>query len=734
LVHVEKKISPLLLCLEMVARHHGIDLNVERIVHDFAIPSADVSNTLLRRIAENHGFKAKTATLEWDDLADLGSAYPLIAHMTDGTAIVLSGHRDDNGGEAVVVDPLFYKKGFIFLSKDKFCQIWSGQLTFLKKIYAIDDEKQPFGLRWFLSEIIKQRSALGHVAVAGIFLNIIALVTPLFFQIVIDKVLVHNSQDTLTVLGIGVTIAVLFESTITFLRNYLLLHTTNKLDIRLSTRVFSHLMRLPVNFFETSSAGVIAKHMQQIEKVREFLTGKLFTALLDSSVLILFIPVIMFYSLFISSIVLAFSVAVSLVVAIILPFFRQELQSLYSAEGRRQALLVESIHGVATVKALALEPNLSRRWADSSAMATTMQKRVGKIALSSQAIIGLFEKLMTVCIVWIGAAKVFDGSLSVGELVAIQMLAGRVSSPLVQLVSLVNEFQQTGLSIRMLGEIMNRRPESLDSRNGLRPAIRGGISLEGVAFTYPGASSPALDGVTVTIPAGSLVGVVGRSGSGKTTLLRVLQGLYMPTTGFVRYDGVDLRELDLSHLRRNFGVVLQESFIFHGTIRDNIAMAVPGAPFGDVLAASQSAGAHEFVQKMPLGYDTILEENAANLSGGQKQRLAIARALLAAPPILMLDEATSALDPESEAIIQSNMAQIARDRTVIAVSHRLSTLVQSDVIFVFDQGKILASGTHGQLLEHCTLYQQLWRQQSSGYQGENPVNPKPSRSKTGATI
>jgi ATP-binding cassette subfamily B protein len=718
----------------MVARHHEIDLSVDKIIHEYAITTSDVSNRLLRRIAKDHGFKAKTARLAWADLADFGLACPMIAHLNDGTAVVFSGFRGENGGEAVVIDPLSHKKGFVFLPKEKFCAIWDGHITFLKKNHHLTDENQPFGLRWFVSEIAKQRSAFGHIAIAGIFLNIIALVTPLFFQIVIDKVLVHNSADTLTVLGIGVSIAVVFESTITFMRNYLLLHTTNKLDIRLSTRVFSHLMRLPVNFFETSSAGVITKHMQQIERVREFLTGKLFSAILDSSVLIIFIPILMFYSLFISCIVLLFSLATSIVVAIILPFFRRELQSLYSAEGRRQALLVEAIHGVATVKALALEPNLCGRWADSSALATTMQKRVGRIALSSQAVIGLLEKLLTVCIVWLGASKVFDGSLSVGELVAIQMLAGRVSGPLVQLVSLVNEFQQTGLSIKMLGEIMNRRPESLGLRNGLCPAFQGGISLEGVSFTYPGASSPALDRVTVTIPPGSLVGVVGRSGSGKTTLLRLLQGLYMPTAGYVRYDEIDLRELDLSHLRRSFGVVLQESFIFHGTVRDNIAMAAPGAPFSEILAASQRAGAHEFVQRLPHGYDTILEENAANLSGGQKQRLAIARALLAAPPILMLDEATSALDPESEAIIQANMEQIARGRTVIAVSHRLSTLVRSDVILVFDQGRIIASGTHLELLERCALYQQLWQQQSLGYLKKTVVEPVEPRQMDGAPV
>ncbi|MBF0562430.1 MAG: peptidase domain-containing ABC transporter [Alphaproteobacteria bacterium] len=699
----------------MVARHHGVDLGVERIIHEYAINTDEISTTLLVRIANENGFKAKAVTLQWEDLAEIGAAFPLIARLSNGNSIVLAGFRDDNGGEAVIVDPLAGQPTFVFLSRDRLTALWRGEVVFVKKIYSLGDEAQPFGLRWFVPEIMRQGSAFAHVAAAGLLLHGIGLVTPLFFQVVIDKVLVHNSVDTLTVLGIGVTVAVLFESVITFLRNYLLLHTTNKIDIRLSTRIFNHLMHLPLNFFETSAAGVTTKHMQQVEKVRDFLTGKLFTTILDSWALLIFMPVLMFYSVSMSMVVLLFSGLVALTVLLVMPYFRRELHSLYAAEGRRQALLVEAIHGVSTVKALALEPNLGRRWADSSALAITMQMRVGRVSLSAQAVIGLLEKLLTIAIVWIGALKVFDGSLTVGELVAIQMLAGRVSGPLVQLVSLGNEFPQTGLSIKMLGEIMNRRTESGGARNGLRPVLQGDIALEGVSFSYPGAPAPALDAISVHIPAGASVGVVGRSGSGKTTFLRLLQGMYMPTGGHVRFDGIDIRELDLSNLRRNLGVVLQESFIFRGSVRDNIAMAMPGVTFGDIVQAAQMAGADEFIQQLPQGYDTVLEENASNLSGGQKQRLAIARSLLARPPVLILDEATSALDPESEAIVQTNMALIARGRTLIAVSHRLSTLVHSDVILVFDRGRILASGSHAQLLDRCDLYRQLWRQQSAAH-------------------
>ena len=706
--------------LELVARHHGIDLGVDRIVHEYAIGAdTDVTNPLLLRIAKENGLKAKMVSVKWEDLIRLGDVFPLIARLSNGNFIIFAGFKEDKtkdgGGEAIIIDPLAERPVFIPLSKEKLLEQWRGDVIFIKRIYALDDESQPFGLRWFIPEVMKQRVAFGHVAMAGLLLHGISLVTPLFFQVVIDKVLVHNSYDTLTILGIGVSIAVIFEATIGFLRNYLLLHTTNKIDIRLSTRIYNHLLHLPLIFFEASSAGVTVQYMQQIEKVREFLTGKLFTTILDSWALLVFLPILMCYSMFMACVVLFFSLLVAATVLLVMPYFRRELMSLYKAEGKRQALLVESIHGMSTVKALALEPNLGRRWADTSAMAITMQMRVGRVSLSAHAVIGLLEKFLTIAIVWIGAIKVFDGSLTVGELVAIQMLAGRVSGPLVQLVSLVNEFQQTGLSIRMLGEIMNRRVEAGGARNGLRPALRGGIALDGLSFTYPGAPSPALDRVSLEIPAGALVGVVGRSGSGKTTFLRLLQGMYLPSAGHVRYDGIDIRELDLAHLRRSLGVVLQESFIFRGTVRDAITATQQGATFSEVIMAAQLAGADEFIQRMPQGYDTVLEENASNLSGGQKQRLAIARSLLARPPILILDEATSALDPESEAIVQTNMTHIARGRTVIAVSHRLSTLVNADFIVVFDRGKIIASATHPRLLESCALYRQLWQQQSAAH-------------------
>lgn len=704
--------------LDLVARHHGVDLSVDRITHEYALDaSIEVSSTTLLRIAKENGFKARLAVVKWRDIPKLDSAFPLIARLTNGNTIILAGFRPDpkkdGGGEAIIIDPLAERPVYIPVSRDALLGQWNGEVVFLKKTYALSDEKQPFGLRWFAPELLRQRPALIHVGVAALWLHGIGLVTPLFFQIVIDKVLVHNSYDTLTVLGIGVSLAVIFEALIGYLRNYLMLHTTNKIDIRLSTRIFNHLLRLPLGFFEASSAGVTIQYIQQIERIREFLTGRLFTTILDSWALLVFLPMLACYSLFMAGVVLAFSFLVGATVLLVMPYFRRELMSLYKAEGQRQALLVESIHGMSTVKALALEPTLGRRWADASALSITMQMRVARVSQSAHAFIGLLEKFLTVAIVWIGALKVFDGTLTAGELVAIQMISGRVSGPLVQLVSLVNEFQQTGLSVRMLGEIMNRRAEAGGTTNRLRPVFKGAIKLDGVSFSYQGAQHPALDRIDLDIPSGSFVGVVGRSGSGKSTFLRLLQGMYHPSAGHVRYDGVDVRELDLAHLRRSLGVVLQESFIFKGTVREAIAATRPGAAFSDIVAAANLAGADEFIQQLPQGYDTVLDENASNLSGGQKQRLAIARAMLARPPILILDEATSALDPESEGIIQANMAQIAKGRTVISVSHRLSSLVDSDMIVVFDRGRILAAAPHGRLLQECDLYRQLWDRQSA---------------------
>jgi len=400
-------------------------------------------------------------------------------------------------------------------------------------------------------------------------------------------------------------------------------------------------------------------------------------------------------------------------VAALVPTFQRRLNALYSAEGRRQAMLVETIHGMRTVKALAIEPAQRRNWDQLSAQAITMHFRVGQLSISGNAITDFLGKLLPVTIIVIGAQDVFTQTLSVGALIAFQMISGRVVGPLIQIVSLINEYQETALSVRMLAEVMNRAPEGRVGAGGLRPQLDGEITFEDVTFRYPGATASALDRARFTIAAGSVVGIVGRSGSGKTTLTKLIQGLYPVQEGIIRFDGTDAREIDLSHLRRQTGVVLQENFLFRGTVRENISVTKPDASFEEIVAASEAAGADEFIERLPQGYDTLLEENAANLSGGQKQRLSIARCLLSQPRILILDEAASALDPESEAIFIRNLSRIAVGRTVVMISHRLSTLVNAHTILVMQQGRLIDSGRHEELLRRCATYQQLWNQQTS---------------------
>ncbi|WP_424629796.1 peptidase domain-containing ABC transporter [Bradyrhizobium sp. SYSU BS000235] len=700
-------------CLVKVARHHGVDLSVDRLSHTHAVGDAAISQTQLLRIAKEAGFRARRANLSWDELFQLRDAYPALVQLANLNWIVVLGAGEDSSGEALLIfDPLADRPEPFLVDKESFSQNWRGDTILLKRGQAHSSGPRPFGFRWFVPELIRERRLFADVAIAAILLYGLGLITPIFFQLVIDKVLVHESFSTLYVLAAGAIVALVFDSIFTFLRRYLLLYATNKIDIRIATKTFGHLLGLPITFFEHISAGVLVKHMQQATRVREFLTGRLFVTALDALSLFVFLPVLALYSVKLTGLVLAFTALSGVVVALLVGPFRRRLFNLYQAEGERQAMLVETVHGMRTVKSLAMEPLQSRAWDDRCAQSVSMRFDVEKISAAAQSVTGFLEKMMTLGIICLGALDVFSGAMTIGALVAFNMLAGRVSGPLVQMVTMVHEYQEVALSVKMLGEVMNQQQERGGKRDGLRPELNGLIEFEGVSFRYGPDGPPALDDVSFTIPAGTVFGIVGRSGSGKTTLTRLISGLYPIQQGLLRIDGFDARELDLVHLRKSLGFVLQDNFLFRGTVRENIACVKRGATLDEVAQAARLAGADEFIERLPRGFDTMLEENAENLSGGQRQRLAIARALITNPRLLILDEATSALDSESEMIIRRNLKRIAEGRTVIIVSHRLSMLSDADAILVIDRGRIVDIGRHDKLLTQCTTYRHLWNQQT----------------------
>ncbi|WP_341486474.1 peptidase domain-containing ABC transporter [Pararhizobium sp. A13] len=700
-------------CLALVGRHHGIDLSPERLLHDYAVGDQPVPTRQLLRMAKDAGLRARSLRLTWRSLFKMGDAYPLLAELENGNWVVVAGVAGSDDNEMIrVLDPLAQRPEFLLLNEEQFSKRWGGSVILVKRNYRLSDEDLPFGFRWFVPEIVRQRGLFRDVALAAFVLYGLGLATPIFFQLVIDKVLVHQSYATLTVLTIGIGVALVFDAAFTFLRRYLLLYATNKIDIRIATRTFGHLLSLPIALFEQASAGVLVKHMQQTGRIREFLTGRLFLTLLDGLSLLVFVPILILYSVKLTFVVLGFAALVGLVVMMLVGPFQRRLQALYQAEGERQALLVETVHGMRTVKSLALEPRQRRVWDDCSAQSISVRFRVEKISTVAQAVIGLLEKLMSVAIIGFGALDVFDNTMTIGALVAFNMLAGRVSGPLVQIVTMVHEYQEVALSVRMLGEVMNQRPEQFGRGRGIRPELHGSIDFDKVTFRYGPDGAPALDDVSFTVPAGSVFGIVGKSGSGKTTITRLIQGLYQNQQGIVRIDGYDSREIDLVHLRTSIGVVLQDNFLFRGSVRENIAAAKPNASIEEVIEAARVAGAEEFIERLPRGFESMLEENASNLSGGQKQRLAIARALITNPKLLILDEATSALDPDSEAILRQNLSKIAEGRTVIIVSHRLTTLVDADAILVVERGKIADIGRHDQLVSRCMTYRHLWSQQT----------------------
>jgi ATP-binding cassette subfamily B protein len=702
--------------LFLIAIHHGQPVNPDELTKAAAKinENAACADRVMRRLMQQAGLRArKMKRCTWSAMVSLGNLYPALVARRDGGWMIVAGVLGT--GEDIklaVLDPATEALGIKIVDKTDFLAEWARTIVLVKPRKPAAKPQPAFGLGWFLGEILKHGKLLRDVALAAIASNLIGLATPLLYHVIIDRVIPNRALQTLTTVVAVFIVVTICDSLFNYVRQRLMLHVSIKVDARLGSRVFAKLLSLPVPFFEHTTAGVLARQVQQTDKLRNFLTGRLFQTLLDCTTLPVLIWLLLRYSPMLTAVVLGWALAIASVIGVMVPLFKKCLNQLYQAEGLRQALLVETIHGVRTIKSLAMEPARQAEW--DAKLATSLRRLavVGRVSTAGSVVTTAMDKMMQIAVVGIGAKLVFSGGMSIGSLIAFTMLASRVSGPLLQIVGLINEYQEMTLSARMLASIMDHPPERAPDAQYIQPELCGGIAFDCVSFRYPGAASGALDRVSFEVEEGEIIGVVGRSGSGKSTLIRLIQGIQVAQAGTIRLSGHDIRHIDIGHLRRNVAVVLQDSFLFRGSIRENIAAGHPQARLDAIVEAARLAGADEFIERLPLGYETMIEEGAVNFSGGQRQRLSIARALLIRPRLLIFDEATSALDPESEAILQANLKEIARGRTMIVVSHRLSSLVQSDRILVLERSRVVDLAPHSVLLDRCDAYRSLWHQQT----------------------
>jgi ATP-binding cassette, subfamily B, bacterial HlyB/CyaB len=697
-------VDPGLAVLVMLLHLNGLGADPEQILHRFGTATFGVSEII--RCAKEFGLKARLRTTDWSRLAT--TPLPAIAVLREGGFLLIGKAAEE---KVIVVSPSSRRPEI--MTRAQLDAVWDGRLIMMTRRAGLMDLKRGFDITWFLGAIHKYRRMLGEVLVASFFLQIFAIVSPMFFQVVIDKVLVHGSLSTLDVLAMGLVGISTFETTLGILRTYVFAHTTNRIDVELGARLFHRLMSLPVAYFQARRVGDTVAHVRELENIRTFLTGSALTLVIDLIFTFVFIAVMFAYSQFLTWIVLgAFPLYIGLSAGVT-PLFRRRLDEKFRRGAENQAFLVESVTGVETLKAMAVEPQMQRRWEEQLAGYVAASFRVMNLGNVASQIVQWINRLVIAATLYFGAKLVIAGDLTVGELVAFNMLAGRVSSPVLRLAQVWQDFHQARLSVARLGDILNATPEpAYNPARAALPAIRGNIEFSHVTFRYRLDEPAVLHDVNFSIPAGQVVGVVGPSGSGKSTLAKLIQRLYAHESGRILIDGIDLAMVDTSWLRRQTGVVLQENVLFNCSVRDNIALSDPAMPIEQVIAAATLAGAHEFILELPEGYDSIVGERGSSLSGGQRQRIAIARALVTDPRILIFDEATSALDYESERIIQQNMQQIARGRTVFIIAHRLSTVRHADRIITIDRGRLVEDGTHDHLLKTGGRYASLHRLQA----------------------
>lgn len=696
--------DPGLTVLVMLLRFHGVGADPSQIRHHCG--RIEIGITEMIRCAKEFGLKARELKTTWARLAT--TPLPAIAMLKDGDFLLLG----KVGQDKIVVQSTKTPRPAL-MTREELEAVWTGRIVLMTKRASLMDLARRFDITWFLDAIHKYRRQLGEVLIASFFLQLFGLVSPLFFQVVIDKVLVHRSLSTLDVLMVGLLGIAAFETILGILRTYLFSHTTNRIDVELGARLFQHLLALPTAYFQTRRVGDSVARVRELENIRTFLTSSALTLVIDLFFTIVFLGVMLLYSPLLTGIVLAgfpFYIGIS---AGATPRFRRLLDEKFRRGAENQAFLVESVGGVETLKAMAVEPQMQRHWEEQLAGYVAASFRVLRLGNTASNSVQFVNKVVMAGILYFGAKLVISGGLTVGELVAFNILAGRVSQPVLRLAQIWQDFHQAKISVERLGDILNTAPEpKLNPARAALPAIRGDVTFEHVSFRYRVDGPEVLHDVSFNVSAGQVVGIVGASGSGKSTVAKLVQRLYVPERGRVLVDGIDLAMVDTSWLRRQIGAVLQENVLFNRSIRSNIALPDPAMPIEQVIEAAKLAGAHDFILELSEGYDTIVGERGATLSGGQRQRIAIARALVTNPRILIFDEATSALDYESERIIQDNMQRIAHGRTVFVIAHRLSTVRRSNRIITIDHGRLVEDGTHDELIGKGGRYATLHRVQA----------------------
>lgn len=696
----------------MIARHHGIAADEAQLRHEFGQKLFAPETILLA--AKRLGMTAKVVEQEPDRLDR--APLPAIAIDKQGNfliAVKFGFEAGDKTRPKIVIQQPGNPTPQV-LDLPAFMEQWSGKFIFCtsKATYLKDLTK--FDFSWFIPAIVKYRKLLGEILVISFVLQLIGLATPLAFQVVMDKVLVNHAMKTLNVVAIGLLAATLFEAILTGIRTWVFARTSSKIDVELGARLFRHLLALPIAYFQSRRVGDSVARIRELENIRSFLTGNALTLVMDLFFSFVFLFVMLWYSAWLTLVVVVSIPLYFLLSMVLTPILRNRLQEKFNTGAINQAFLVESISGIDTVKSMAVEPRWIDTWEKQLASYVSAGLDTTNIGTIANGGVTLVSKLVTVAILWVGAGLVVNGKLTVGQLIAFNMLSGRLTEPILRIAQLWNNFQQVGVSMERLGDILNAPTEVVGQKTRI-PRLSGAIEFDHVSFRYRPDTPDVIRDVNVKIAPGEVIGIVGRSGSGKSTLARLVQRLYVPDRGRVLIDGQDLSIIDTTSLRHQLGIVLQENVLFTGSIRDNIALSNPALPIEIVIEAAKLAGAHEFICELPEGYDSKVGEQGSGLSGGQRQRIAIARALISNPRILILDEATSSLDYESERIIQENMRKICAGRTVLIIAHRLSAVRDANRILVMDRGQIVEEGSHGELLaKKGGIYAHLYQLQLGG--------------------